>query len=331
MLKHVVLAVLVALALAPPAAADEPAAAPSTDRLPRGSYRTTWGPAQITDGPRGRATIMFEDESYISIEPSPGGTGRLIGYWLRPRARSGADPEGMSWARRCDTATSAHPIATRDPRSPWWGTVLVTVDADGAITGRFNSCNGLPHGIASQREGLRATRIASAPTAARLNPVVRNVVRTSPATDLTRVIDAVVQAACGGTFAAPGAFTECRIPRDGYGFYRIRKPIPSGQGYLSFAPLTSNVPVVIDALRREQDPPRRTEVSSFRLNLRTTDALVAGNTLTVDHDPRLCASDLWLVTHVDGRGTVYPHSGLVLSECGPRDGSFAVAPGTERR
>ncbi|WP_066657888.1 MULTISPECIES: hypothetical protein [unclassified Sphingomonas] len=293
----------------------------AAERPVRGTYRTTWGAARITDAPRGnRVSIQFEDGSYISIEPPAGGAGgRLLGYWLRPRRTDGGDPSGIErWARRCDRPTTQHPIATRDPRSPWWGTVLVSVNPDGSLTGRFNSCNGLPHRLEDDREGLRAWLVEPAP---RVAPIAK-----APLTRQPESVHKLLRATsnrCGGSPLAVAVPDACFMAPGTGIVLTIRSPIPRGQGQVVFRPIESDMSAVYRAIEGRAPLPYRRGVEDVTYYYSAPRALNRGDRLPLGHPSNLCRSDVWMMSLVDSAGRRSENIGLAITTCGPREGSFA--------
>lgn len=311
---------VIALNPAGPAFAWQKAA----ERPVRGTYRTSWGTARVTDAPRGnRVSIQFDDGSYISIEPPAGGPGgRLIGYWLRPRSADGRDPIGIErWARRCDRPTSQHPIATRDPRSPWWGTVLLTVNADGSLTGLFNSCNGFPHRPGEDRQGLRATLVEAAP---RVTPFTK-----APLTRQPETIQKLLQATrgrCGGKPFAAAVPQECFMAPGSGIVLSVRAPIPRGQGQVVFRPVESDMLAVFRAVESGSPLPYRAGVADVSYYYPAPRALAVGDRIQLGHPSNLCRSDAWMMSLIDGGGNRHDNIGLAITTCGPREGAFAEDP-----
>jgi hypothetical protein len=321
----------IALAMAVPGAVALGTANPAkawqererADRPVRGTYRTSWGPARVSDAPRGnRVSIAFDDGSYISIEPPAGGpAGRLIGYWHRPR-RDGRDPSGIErWATRCASGTPQHPIASRDPRSPWWGTVLLTVAPDGQLTGQFNSCNGLPHRPDADRVGLRAWLVEAARP---VSPFTKAPLTRNPATIETLM--RATQSQCAGSTLAVAVPSGCRMIQGQHYYLRLLRPVPAGQGRILFRPLRPDSAAVLQAISRRGPLPVRSDVPAVSHYYSAPRPLARGHQIDVNYMTGLCRSDLWAISLIDGGGRQHDDIGLLVMPCGPREGIFAEDP-----
>lgn len=308
---------LIALNAAPAAPALQETATPP---IP-GVYTTNWGRGVLTISADGRTgEFRFGNGTRIVGNFVPRGSPQFIGDYVAFTlpARGYYEPP------RCDATVPPRAFLSGPSSTRWWGTIYIHFTPDERVRGYVIPCRSLPHNRAEHSLQLTGVLVERTPTRVIDSQAARTAVRVVSPDRLRPLLDGYLQATCGARPGAPGIFTDCTIRDRSYFFFRVRSALPAGQGYLAFAPLSSNVPAVITALRNGTEPPRRGGAPSFRQDLRTTQALVPGNTLTIDFDPRLCGANLWLVTLVDGRGTVHPHSGLQVSPCGPREGSFAA-------
>ncbi len=278
------------------------------DRLKRGTYRSTWGAATVADGPRGRISITFEDGSYISIEPGS----RLIGHWLRPRGRDGRDPRDVAWARRCDRPTSAHPIATADPRTPWWGTTHVTVDREGRVFASFASCSGLPHNIQQDQPGLRMWFVAPPPRVS--GAAARNPRRLD---GIAERLARVGQRPCGAPALAIAAPDNCRMEQSVNFALKVYGSIPAGNGRVIFTPLLPDSLPLLRFLNGDGPMPVNTALEPVTVWFRSSAPFTPGNWLPLDQPRTLCAADLWALSMVEPGGRRHASLGFAIAACGP--------------
>lgn len=300
-----------AMASGAPAPEPVPPAPVQSEQTP-GRYATQWGEATVAFDPRGGGTIKFADGSEIWGNFSAGTSGRFIGYWARARRAGGLQPAGTSWASRCDTPPPVRPSSFVDTRTPYWGTVLVTFRAN-EFTAYFNSCRGLPHSTGSQREGLHGKLLGGV---SRYTPeVVRGL---GP--------DLVLQALrerrvpnCGAQPSAVALPSSCQWMSGRPLSLIVQRDLVPGY-HIRLTPVVSNAALVGDAISNRRRPPTRSGVAPIRMNPENGTTLRRSQHITLQHTRDLCRSDIWLVDVITTRGGAYPYSGVVITDCGPRDG-----------